>query len=111
MATATCENTAFGVHSVNIRIFNGCEVRIKNSVTRVSRDAKQLSRVTEFSIGTEKPLWILFTFPSTIAFKLEYALLDQFYAKITKFFIKKCSVRLLSKTLTSKRLAENYIKN
>ena len=44
--------------SYGIRIFNGCEVWIENSVMRVT--AEQLSRVTEFSIRTKQPLWILF---------------------------------------------------
>ena len=39
----------------NIRIFNGCEVLIENSVTRVT-----VTRMTEFSICTEEPLWTLF---------------------------------------------------
>ena len=49
----------------NIRIFNGCEMQIENSVTRVTvrprnsrglpSDAEQLSWVTEFSLRTEQP--------------------------------------------------------
>ena len=53
---------------------------------------KILSRMTKFSIRTEQPLWILFlayfslhTFPLTLVFKLECALLYQLYAKITIF--------------------------
>ena len=49
-----------------IRIINGREVRIENSVSRVTSasqglpsDAEQLSRVTKFSIRTEQPLQIL----------------------------------------------------
>ena len=46
----------------------GCEMRIENSVTRVTvlpSDAEQLSRVTEFSIRTKQPLLILFlAYPS-----------------------------------------------
>ena len=39
-------------------------------------EAEQLSRVMEFSVHTEHPLWILVLaiFPSTIAFKLKYML-------------------------------------
>ena len=41
-------------------VFNGCEVLIENSVTRVTvrhhEAHEQLSRVTEFSIHTEQPL-------------------------------------------------------
>ena len=46
----------------SITIFTGCEVRIENSVTRITVrcDAEQLSRVTEFSVHTEQPLLILF---------------------------------------------------
>ena len=47
-----------------IRIFNGCEVLIENSVTRVAvwhhEACRTVTRVTEFSICTEEPLWILF---------------------------------------------------
>ena len=68
---------------------------------------KQLSRVTEFSIRTEQPLQILFLTYSSF----EYVLFYQFYAKITTFFfIKKCSFRLLSYTLTSKCLEETNVK-
>ena len=43
--------------------------------------------------------------------RLEYVLFYQFYAKITIYFsIKKNSVRFLSYTLTSKRLAETDVK-
>ena len=41
-----------------IRIFNGPEVLIENSVTMVT--AKQLSQVMEFAFHTEQSLWILF---------------------------------------------------
>ena len=40
----------------------------------------------------------LHTLPSTIIFKLEYALLHEFYAEISTLSIKKYSVRLLSTT-------------
>ena len=40
---------------------------------------------------------------------LDFVLLYQIYAQITTFFIKRCSVRFLSKTLTKKHLAENDI--
>ena len=46
------------------------------------------------------------TFPSTIAFKLEYALFYQFYAKITVFFFHKEMFSSTPKTLTSKHLAK-----
>ena len=50
-----------------IRIFNGFEVLIENSITKVtvrhheaSRVMPNSYRVTEFSVCTEEPLWILF---------------------------------------------------
>ena len=47
-----------------IRIFNGYEERIENSITRVSRGllsgAEGLSPGTEFSIHTKQPSWFLF---------------------------------------------------
>ena len=51
-----------------IRILNGREVRIENSVTRITfrhHEAcgvmpNRLSRKSEFSIRTSQPLWILF---------------------------------------------------
>ena len=50
-------------------------------------DAEQFSRVTEFSIRTEQPLLILFlAYPFDNAFRLEYVMFYQFYAKITTFF-------------------------
>ena len=65
-------------------------------------EARQISRMTEFSICTKQPLWILFL-ASTIAFQLEYVLFYEFYAKISQFAVKNCSVR-------PKFLAENDIK-
>ena len=111
----------WNVYKHNIRIFNGREVRIENSVTKVTNclaspglpsDAEQLSRVTEFSIRTEQPLQILFLVYSSFdnAFRLEYVLYCQFYAKITTLSIKKSSVRHLSYTLMSKRLKETIVK-
>ena len=106
-----------------MRIFNGCEEQIENSVTRDKRsaslgkpcDAKQLSRVTEFSIRTEQPLWIpflaYFSFDNSFLKSLNMSLIYEFYAKITEFFIKKCSIWFLSKTLTSEHLAESDVKN
>ena len=51
-------------------------------------DTEQLFRVMEFSIRTEQPLLILFLAYSSFdnAFRLEYVLFYQFYAKITTFF-------------------------
>ena len=102
-----------------IRIFNGCEVRIENSVTRVTVrhhdacltlfDAEQLSRVTKFSICTSQPLQIhflaYFSFDNCI-----YAGCYLINFTITTFLSKKCSFQLLSKKLTSKCLAQNDVK-
>ena len=52
------------------------------------------------SIRTEKNhyrFFFLHTLPSTIVVKLEYALFYHFYAKVSIFSIKKCSVRHPSK--------------
>ena len=45
-----------------------------------------------------------------MAFRLEYVLVYQFYAKITTFFNQEKFGRLLSYTLTSKCLAETDVK-
>ena len=67
----------------NIRIFNGREVWIENSVKRVKpRDAEQLFRVNNHYYR----FFFLHTLLSTIAFRLEYVLFYQFYAKTTTFF-------------------------
>ena len=60
-------------------------------------DAEKLSRVTEFSIRTEQPLWISFFAYSSFAitFILENVLFYQIYAQIIHFSIKRCSVRFL----------------
>ena len=54
-------------------------------------DAEQLSRVTEFSIPTEQPWWILFLAYSSFAltFVLENVLFYQIYAQITTFFCQE----------------------
>ena len=46
------------------------------------------------------------TLPSTIAFKLLYALFYQYKAEIPTFSVKKCTGRLLSTTLKSNCLVE-----
>ena len=97
-----------------IKIVNGCEVRIENSVPKVTvrilpRDAeRQLARVTECSIRTEQPLWILFL--AYISFDNCIALFYKFNAKISTFAVKKCSVRPLYSTLTLRRFAKNDVK-
>ena len=88
--------------------FNGCEVRIENSVTRVTVRHHETSRVMpnsypelrnfQFAPNHHYGFFFLHTVPSKILFKLGYALFYQFNAEITIFSIKKCSVRLLSTT-------------
>ena len=91
-----------------IRISKGCEVRIENSVTRVTVRQHEACRVMpnsypqwlnfQFAPNNHYGFFFLHTFRSTIVLKLEYALFYQFFAKVTVFFIEKCSVWLLSKT-------------
>ena len=74
-----------------IRIFNGCEVLIENSVTRVTvRHHEQLPewRNFQFAPNNHYGFFFLHTLPSTITFRLEYVFY-QFYAKITTFFDKE----------------------
>ena len=47
--------------------------------------------------------------PSTIAFKLEYELFYELYAKLSQFAIKNCSVQFFSATYTSKLSPENEV--
>ena len=54
--------------------------------------------------------FFLHTLSSIMAFRLEYVLFYQFYAKITTFFNQEKFGRLLSYTLTSKCLAETDVK-
>ena len=59
-------------------------MRIENFVMRVPVRHHEACRVTELSIHTEQPLWILFR--ATVAFRLTYALFYQNYAKIPTFW-------------------------
>ena len=68
--------------------------------------------MTEFSFRIQTNhygIFFLHTLPLTIALKLEYALVYEFYAKMAKFVFKKYTARLLSMTLTSKRSAESHM--
>ena len=56
-----------------------------------------------FAPNNHYGFFFLRTLPSTIAFKLEYVLYYEFYAKIAQFAVKNCLVR-------PKSLAENDIK-
>ena len=98
-----------------IRMFNSCEVQNENSITSITvwpRDAEHLFQWRNFQFAPNNyyGFFFLHTLHSTTAFGLEY-LFYQFHAKITAFLSKKCSVRLLSKKLTWKRLAQNDVKN
>ena len=76
-----------------MRIFNGCELRIENSVTTVTvsvqhREASRLmpnsnpeGRDFQFAPNNHYGFFFLHTFPSTIAFTLEYVFVYQFYAE------------------------------
>ena len=93
-------------HSVS-RIFNACEVRIENSVTRVTVQHHETSwtviRVTyfQFTPNNHYRFFFLHTLPSTIVFKLEYALFYQFYLEITTFKIKFYGMHTIAEWLLS----------
>ena len=75
----------------NIRIFNGCEVLIENSVTRVTvrhhlPNSYPSDGIFNLLRRTIMDSFSCIPFPSTIALRLEYVLFYQFYAKITTFF-------------------------
>ena len=85
----------------NMKILNGCEVWIENSVTKLTVTHHEARGVIqnsypewqEFSVCTQQPLWFFFlhTFPSTTAFKLIYVLFYQLRLNIYSL-IKKWSV-------------------
>ena len=102
-----------------IRISNGCE-GTENSVTRVTIWNHEACRVMlncylewrhfQFAPNKHYGFFFLQILPSTNPLKLKHALFHSFYAKITTFLFKKCSVRIFSMTLISKHLVENDIK-
>ena len=65
---------------------------------RVMQNSYPEWRNFHFAPNNHYSFFFLHTLPSTIVFKLEYALLHQFYAEISTLSIKKYSVRLLSTT-------------
>ena len=75
---------------------NDCEVLIEHSVTRATVRHHEACRVMPNSYPSDGifnlhrknhyEFFFLHTLPSTIAFRLEYVLFYQFYAKITTFF-------------------------
>ena len=88
----------------NIRIFNGCKVRIANSVTKVTVRHQN-----------SYPEWRNFQFALNnhygySSLSLHMCFLGHFYAKISTFSVKECSARFLPTTLTSKRFSENDVK-
>ena len=83
-----------------IRILNSCEVLIENFVMRVTVRHHEACRVMLNSYPSDGIFNLhrriimdsfLHTLPSTIAFRLEYVLFDQFYAKTTFFDQEKFS--------------------
>ena len=74
-----------------VRIFNGCELRIENSVTMVTVQHRKACRVIpnsypegrdfQFAPNNHYGFFFLHTLPSTIAFGLEYVFIYQFYAE------------------------------
>ena len=78
---------------------NGCEVLIENSVTRVTVRHHEACRVMPNSYPSDgifnlhrrtiMDFFFLHTLPKTVAFRLEYVLFYQFYAKITTFFLQE----------------------
>ena len=93
---------------LNIRTFNGREVQIENSVTRVTVWHHEACRVMpnsylewrnfQFAPNSHYGFFFLITLSSSTAFKLSSVLICQFYAKKSTFLVKKCSVRLLPST-------------
>ena len=80
-----------------IRIFNGCEVQIKNSVMSDGIfNSHRTTIIDSFSC-------ILFLY-----FKLGYALFYQFYAEISTFSIKKCLVQLRHGVSTEDQYSSKY---
>ena len=83
-----------------LRILNGCSVQIENSVTRVT--VRHHTAIPSDGIFSSHRTTSIDSFsctlPSTIVFKLGYALFYQFYAEISTFSIKKCSIRSTSTT-------------
>ena len=105
----------------NIRILNGSEVRIENSVTRVTVQHHEACWVMtnsyskwrnfQFAPNDHYRFYFLHILPSTIAFRLEYILFYQFYSKITTCFDQEMFGLAPVQYLASKRLAETWHKD
>ena len=86
-----CNKCSDITHFLFIRIFNGCELRIENSVTMVTVQHREACRVMpnsypetrdfQFAPNNHYGFFFLHTLPSTIAFRLEYVFVYQFYAE------------------------------
>ena len=90
--SCSCVTNVRTLHtSFIISVFNGSEVRIENSVTTVTVQHHEACRVMPTVILSEgtfnlhqrtiMDIFFLHTFPSTIAFRLEYVFVYQFYAE------------------------------
>ena len=74
-----------------IRNFNGCELRIENSITAVTVQHREACRAMpnsypesldfQFAPNNHYGFFFLHTLPSTIAFRLNYVFVYQFYAE------------------------------
>ena len=74
-----------------LRIFNVCELRIEKSVTTATVQHREACRVMpssyperrdfRFAPNNRYGFFFLHTIPSTIAFRLEYVFVYQFYAE------------------------------
>ena len=109
-----CDTSMVWKRGCIIRILNGCEVRIENSITKVS--LVMLNSCPEwwnfqFALNNYYRFFFLHTLPLTTAFKLKCVLFCLFHAKISTFFVKTCLVPLLHLMLTLEHLAENDLKN
>ena len=119
----------------NIRIFNGCEEQIENSVPKVTgiTGLGELSQVTEFQFTPNNHYGFFFPFSQTcikqpplgvvklsvihrwLSLHLSWnnALFYHFYnyIDVSTFSVKKCLVWFLPMTLTLKYLMESDVKN
>ena len=87
-----------------------CGLKISSQCQLFGIKRLTLSRVTEFSIHTKQPLWILFflhILPWTNASKLKYVLFYQFLCQDIHIFGQESSAPTYD--LTSKYLVENDI--
>ena len=99
----------------NIRIFNGCAVQIENSVTRVTvRHHSARTIIPSEGIFNSHRTAIMDSFscmPSLRQLHLSLIMRYFYNFMLKQLSIKKCSVLLLSTTLTLKCLVENDVKN